>query len=143
MSDTPRTDAARDYTAPEKLDRLCQQLERERNGAVLAAQNWEETAAQFLRDANFWYGLVTQIGELFGIGAKTADDGTVYDTVVALKVPELVERLLEERNEVIAKLEQVRTLSSKSYFTFPGYALAMKRIEELVGDIGGKEQGEG
>ncbi|MEO0793509.1 MAG: hypothetical protein AAFX93_00015 [Verrucomicrobiota bacterium] len=29
MSDTPRTDKARDYTAPEKLDRLCSELERE------------------------------------------------------------------------------------------------------------------
>jgi len=29
MSDTPRTDAARDYTSPEKLDFLCCKLERE------------------------------------------------------------------------------------------------------------------
>jgi hypothetical protein len=116
-------------------------IEGERDAAVLAAQNWEDTAAQFLRDSEFWHGLVTQIGERFGIEAPTANDGTVYDSVVAMKVPELVERLLEERNEVIAKLEQVQNLSSKSYFTFPGYALAMKKIEEIVRSIDGQENG--
>ena len=36
MSDTPRTDAARDYTAPEKMHALCEELERE-NAQLLAA----------------------------------------------------------------------------------------------------------
>jgi len=36
MSDTPETDAARDYTSPEKMDRVCRNLERQRNDLLAA-----------------------------------------------------------------------------------------------------------
>ena len=50
MSDTPRTDEAADYTAPEKLHSLCKDLERElaevkaERDALLEARAWRPIA---------------------------------------------------------------------------------------------------
>ncbi len=52
---------------------------------------WEESAKQFSRDADFYRGIVTRIGELYGDAAKRCDDGTISQDVLALVVPELVE----------------------------------------------------
>jgi hypothetical protein len=62
-----------------KLD----QLTRERDA-------WIETARQHARNEDFYRGIVTQIGEMFGEAARTSDDGSVQQSVLALKVPELV-----------------------------------------------------
>lgn len=62
--------------------------------------NWIETAVQMDRGRTFYQGLVRQIGERFGVAARTSDDGSVQDDVLALRVPELVD----------AALAQVRTL---------------------------------
>jgi hypothetical protein len=51
---------------------------------------WKETAAQHLRNEEFYRGIVRQIGEQIGIAARTSDDSSVQDDVLALKVPELV-----------------------------------------------------
>lgn len=72
------------------------QMRRERDEA---REGWKEPAAQFARNADFYRGLVTQIGEMFGEAARTSDDGSVQDSVLALKVPELVRQALRERNE--------------------------------------------
>lgn len=42
-------------------------------------------------DAEFYHGIVTRIGELYGDAAKRCDDGTTSQDVLALVVPELVE----------------------------------------------------
>lgn len=52
--------------------------------------NWIEGARQFANGSDFYRGLVAQIGDLFGVAARTADDGSVADSVIALRVPELV-----------------------------------------------------
>jgi hypothetical protein len=57
---------------------------------------WQETAGQAMRDRDFYRSIVTQIGEMFGDAAKTSDDGTVQQDVLALKVPECVRRLQAE-----------------------------------------------
>lgn len=57
---------------------------------------WMDSAAQFGRNADFYHGIVTQIGEMFGDAAKTSNDGSVQEDVLALKVPELVKKLLSE-----------------------------------------------
>ena len=59
-------------------------------------ESWREAAAHYARNADFYRGIVIQIGELFGEGARTSDDGSVQDDVLALKVPELVEALVAE-----------------------------------------------
>lgn len=52
--------------------------------------NWKRTASAYANDAAFYQGVVRQIGEMFGDAAKTSDDGTLQQDVLALKVPELV-----------------------------------------------------
>ena len=55
---------------------------------------WYDTSLQYARDMEFYRGLVTEIGEMFGDAAKTSDDGSLQDSVLALKVPELVRSIL-------------------------------------------------
>lgn len=69
--------------------------------AMIASENmnehrcgWYDTAAEMSRNAEFYRGIVIQIGEMFGPAARTADDGTVTEDVLALKVSELVASLL-------------------------------------------------
>jgi hypothetical protein len=59
--------------------------------------DWMDIGAQFAGSAEFYRGIVEEIGEMFGLAAKTADDGTVGDSVLALKVPGLVRELIAER----------------------------------------------
>jgi hypothetical protein len=63
--------------------------EKERDG-------WRETAAQHLRNEDFYRGIVTDIGNMFGLKARIADDGTICKDVLALRVPELVVELIVE-----------------------------------------------
>jgi hypothetical protein len=58
---------------------------------------WRDTAAMMSRNADFYQGIVTQVGEILGVEAYTANDGTVGDSVLALKVPELVKKLKENQ----------------------------------------------
>ena len=60
---------------------------------------WVEAAAQESRNREFYQGIVTQIGEMFGPPAYTSDDGSVQDSVLALKVPELVKALLSKKKK--------------------------------------------
>ena len=56
---------------------------------------WFNTARQYANDMDFYRKLVIEIGELFGDAAKTCDDGSMAESVLALKVPELVRELRE------------------------------------------------
>ncbi len=52
---------------------------------------WGRIAKQYARNAEFYHGIVTRIGGLYGDAAKRCDDGTTSQDVLALVVPELVE----------------------------------------------------
>jgi hypothetical protein len=52
--------------------------------------NWMESVAQQFRNTDFYQGIVRATGELFGVEARTSDDGSIQDSVLATKVPELV-----------------------------------------------------
>lgn len=60
--------------------------------------SWQETARRYASDADFYRGIVQQVGELFGDKVKTSDDGSVQDQVLALKVFDAVRELMEEAN---------------------------------------------
>lgn len=60
---------------------------------------WKETAAFHSRNEEFYRGIINQIGEILGVEAYTADDGSVGDSVLALKVPELVKELKEQNED--------------------------------------------
>ena len=51
---------------------------------------WMETAAMMSRNADFFRGLLDQCAAHLGQEAYTADDGSVWEEPVRLKIPELV-----------------------------------------------------
>lgn len=57
---------------------------------------WMDTAAQFSRNEEYYRDLLQKCGELIGPEAYTANDGTVYDNVLCIKIPELVKTLLQK-----------------------------------------------
>lgn len=54
---------------------------------------WMDTAAQAQRNADFYRGLVDECAKHLGPRAFTADDGTLLQDPVRLRVPELVAEL--------------------------------------------------
>lgn len=55
---------------------------------------WMETAAQMARNADYYRGLLDDCAKHLGPAAYTADDGTVMDEPLRIKVPELVAQLV-------------------------------------------------
>lgn len=51
---------------------------------------WMDTAAQMARNADFYRGLLDKCAKRLGVASYTADDGTVMDEPVRLKIPELI-----------------------------------------------------
>jgi len=109
------------------------ELKRERD-------NWIETAEQFARNADFYRGIVVQIGDMFGEAAKTSDDGTVQDSVLSLVVPELVERLKRERDALKAENERLRSNlaaledEKNTYIDYVGDSLGQDHDAETLWD---------
>ncbi len=80
----------------EKLRQLLYDVMDSRTAARAERDAWIETAKQHLRNEEFYHGIVNRIGEPFGVAARTSDDGSVQQDVLALKVPELVVKLRQE-----------------------------------------------
>lgn len=75
---------------------------------VYTSIGWMEMAAQGQRDVEFYQCILNQIGELLGIAAYTSDDGSIQDSVLRIKLPELVAKLVYEnvsQKSKIASLE--------------------------------------
>lgn len=60
----------------------------------MSARAWMSTATEMANGLEFYRGIVWKIGDMFGVAARTSDDGSIQDSVLALKVPELVEAAL-------------------------------------------------
>lgn len=65
------------------MEKAFRRLERERDA-------WKDTAAQHLRNEEYYRGLVEKCGEHFGDAAKMQDDGNMNEDILCAKVPELV-----------------------------------------------------
>lgn len=96
-----------------------------------SSKGWEEFANQGDRNRNYYHNLVEQIGMMFGEVATVADDGSKQDSVLCAKVPELVENLIRENqnlkvaNEALATWVKSQSSDAKS-------VLGMKYEEFLV-----------
>lgn len=97
------------YKAPPKtLELVTQTIELLKNGEPFNPEphphsgqgKWKETAVYHTRNEDFYRGIIKQIGEILGVEAYTADDGSVGDSVLALKVPELVKKLKEQNEKL-------------------------------------------
>lgn len=62
--------------------------------AIAQRNGWCDTAAQHLRNEEYYRGLVIKIGEMLGPDAYVSDDGSIQDSVLCAKVPELIARLV-------------------------------------------------
>jgi hypothetical protein len=76
-------------------------LRAELDAARRERDGWQRDAERFSRNEQFYHGLIQQIGQPFGVRARTSDDGSVQEDVLALRVPELVEDL-RRRGEALA-----------------------------------------
>lgn len=57
---------------------------------------WMQTASQGYRGAEFYRDLLDECGRALGVEAYTSDDGSIQQDVLALKIPELVKKLIPE-----------------------------------------------
>jgi hypothetical protein len=91
-------DCWKSVAAARAIDRdgLAQQLRR----ATEEGNGWKDSAAYFDRAQNFYRGLVDRCAVALGQEAFTADDGVTGDSPIRLKVPELVENLVEGRSHL-------------------------------------------
>lgn len=85
------------------------EFERYADNAQAKVDALTTDAAQYLRGLEFYRGIVVQIGDMFGVAARTSDDGSVQQDVLALKVPELVAALKQEVALANGRLEQAAT----------------------------------
>lgn len=70
---------------------------------------WMESGAEAQRNADYYRSLLVRCGNAFGEEARTADDGTVNDEVLVAKVPELVERMAAGIEEIIRRLNEIKS----------------------------------
>jgi hypothetical protein len=98
-SETKRADEfaqkyASEMTTSEGIAEHAGQLENSLKEMTLERDNWMETARQHCSKEFYYGGQLDLIGSAFGPAAFTADDGTIGDSVLRAKVPELVSALL-------------------------------------------------
>lgn len=141
---TPRTDAVVNNDLGEKpigawltMTAHARQLERELTQALKERDNWIDTAAQYARNEEFYHGLVVAIGESFGVAAKTSDDGSIQDHVLALKVPELVAALRDQLTAMTQERDNLRaTISAVREIVHEAPELNMRNYnEEQVSEL--------
>jgi len=76
--------------------------------------NWKHTAEQHCRNEQFYRGIIDEIGALFGDAAKTSDDGTIQDHVLALRVPELVRAAVMDRDSARPACDAAERINTKA-----------------------------
>jgi hypothetical protein len=86
------------YDDYQLLESRVHELEAEKEG-------WNETAAQHLRNEDYYRGLVQEIGKHFGADAYISDDGSIQQDILCAKVPELVEQLRARHTAMVFKVQ--------------------------------------
>lgn len=99
---------------------------------------WERTAGEYHKGLEYYRGLVTRCGELFGEAAKTADDGTVQMEVLRAKVPELVAGAVAVLRQVV---EWNRKYPSQRIFSH-SEVLVIAREMDVINDRAKKALGD-
>ena len=121
------------------------------NGGVIVGRldelatgsHWEETARQYAKNEEFYRNLVIEIGTPFGVAARTSDDGSIQEDVLALKVPELVISLREERDSyqriaigiIRSKRETYKNINLQVKEHMVGHSQLEEDIERIEGIV--------
>jgi hypothetical protein len=114
--------------------------EYQRTAATLRAlraerDGWIEAAAQHLRNEEWMRGLLEQIGALFGDAARTSDDGSVQDSVLLLRVPELAAAMKAERDRLRGAQDAAARVLHKAGEQFAFYANEHAKKGTPDGDV--------
>ncbi len=117
--------AAADEAEAQLKGTLPLEEEAERNREAAA---WRETAEQCQRNTDYYRGLVVRIGKLFGLAARTSDDGSVQEDILVAKVPELVEALFRECAQPV-EVQEVRGAVAR------GWCHPANASKEMDGDL--------
>lgn len=75
-------------------------------------EHWTETAAEYARNAEFYRDLLDRCAAHLGPEVYVSDDGSVQDSPLRLKMPELIERLTKEREADTARLDWLEQSNS-------------------------------
>ncbi len=97
-------------------------LEREKS-------NWVETAKQYCKNEAFYCDLLDQIAGHLGKKVFISDDGSIQDSPIRLKIPELVSRLEAENKDLKFKL------SCHTSDCIADYEEMCNRVKELEGEL--------
>jgi hypothetical protein len=93
---------------------------------------WLDTAAMFHRNQEFYQGIVRDIGNVFGVAARTADDGSVQDDVLALRVPELVKAL----HDSVLPAAKRAVGHWNEFGVHHGFSESIDQLERSMSDLG-------
>jgi hypothetical protein len=96
----------------------------------LRQTDWKAMAAEFSNSCEYYTGLLDACGVSIGAAAYTSDDGSVQDSVLRAKVPELVARLVIELQ---AAHQQARSMAGE-------LTLNTERINALQQTLGVTQQ---
>jgi len=100
----------------------------ERDGLAKA---WEETAAQHCRNEFFYRGLLDQIAVHLGPNVYVSDDGSIQDSPLRLKIPEMVADL---RAKLEAAEKELAGIHQRSDALIPTIDKARETIDGLRKD---------
>jgi len=64
------------------------------------AEYWKSVAEQAMRNVEFYQGLLDDCARHLGVEAFTADDGSIMEEPVRLKIPELVQKLVLKKRKL-------------------------------------------
>ena len=70
-------------------------------------RGWEDAVAQFARNADYYRGLLDEIAPLFGHAVYVSDDGSIQDSPLRAKMPELANDMALERELLVQVAEGV------------------------------------
>ena len=75
---------------------------------------WIETARQHAHNEEYYRGLLDRIGERVGPSAYVSDDGSVQDSFLRAKMPDLVSALLDELERLRANADDDTAIVSRA-----------------------------
>ena len=103
-------------------------------------EGWIETASRHARNEEFYRGLLDLCAEAIGIEAYTADDDSITDSPVRLKIPGLVKKLTalrspeEVRAEAREELEEAEKLTNTISADAPARKAYSSTTETVLAD---------
>lgn len=124
-----KVDAARRESTNFILMSRIEEVVRERDG-------WQETAAQHLRNEQFYRDLLGQCAELLGDECRRSDDGKLIPKgdFLALKVPEVLKERLENGKDIREEFNKHVTLGHELFGPRGAFSGALTVGQDMVLD---------